>query len=102
MIAIIKTGGKQYKVKEGDVISVEKLAGEVGAKISFEEVLLKGDDKKVELGKPQVMGAKVEAEIVSHNRAPKVFGIKHKPKKRQLKKFGHKQPMTQVKILKIS
>ncbi|HHX58633.1 MAG TPA: 50S ribosomal protein L21 [Candidatus Moranbacteria bacterium] len=102
MIAIIKTGGKQYRVEEGGIISVEKLEGEIGAKVSFEEVLMKGDEKDLKVGNPFIKDSKVEAEIVGHDHADKVFGIKHKAKKRQLKKFGHKQPMTQLKILKIS
>lgn len=102
MIAIIKTGGKQYRVEEGGLISVEKLEGKIGDKISFKEVLMKGDEKKVILGDPFTKNSQVEAEIVGHERADKVFGIKHKAKKRQLKKFGHKQPMTQLKVLKIN
>lgn len=102
MIAIIKTGGKQYRVEEGGLISVEKLEGKIGDKISFKEVLMKGDEKKVILGDPFIKNSQAEAEIVGHERADKVFGIKHKAKKRQLKKFGHKQPMTQLKVLKIN
>ena len=102
MLAIIKTGGKQYKVSEGDKIKVEKLEGEVGAKISFGEVLFVGDEKDVKVGSPFVSGAKVEAVITKQDRFGKVWGIKHKPKKRYKVKFGHRQPFTEVEISKIS
>ena len=102
MLAIIKTGGKQYKVAEGDKIKVEKLEGEAGAKITFEEVLFVGDEKDVKVGTPLVKGAKVEAKIVKQGRHKKVWGIKHKPKKRYKVKFGHKQLFTEVEITKIA
>lgn len=102
MLAIIKTGGKQYKVSEGDKIKVEKLEGEVGAKISFGEVLFVGDEKDVKVGSPFVSGAKVEAVITKQDRSGKVWGIKHKPKKRYKVKFGHRQPFTEVEISKIA
>ncbi len=100
-IAIVKTGGKQYKVSEGDIINIEKLEKKDGAKIKL-EVLFIGDDKKITIGMPEVKGGVVEAEIVEQIRAKKVIGIKHKAKKRQLKKFGHKQRLTKIKIIKIS
>lgn len=102
MIAVIKTGGKQYKVSEGDTIRVEKLDAEAGQKITFDEVLFVGDVKSVELGAPNVDGKKVEAEVVSQGRHKKVWGIKHKPKKRYKLKFGHRQSYTEVKIAKIA
>ena len=102
MLAIIKTGGKQYKVAEGDKIKVEKLAGEAGTKISFEEVLFLGDEKEVKVGTPILTDAKVEATIVTQGRHKKVWGIKHKPKKRYKVKFGHKQLFTEVEITKIA
>jgi len=102
MLAIIKTGGKQYKVAEGDKIKVEKLDGEAGAKITFEEVLFVGDEKAVKVGEPFLKGAKVEGKIVQQGRHKKVWGIKHKPKKRYKVKFGHKQLFTEVEITKIS
>ena len=102
MIAIIKTGGKQYKVEEGDKIKVEKLNGKENDKISFSEVLLVGDDKKVKLGTPFVKDASVEGKIISHGRFKKVWGIKHKAKKRYKKKFGHRQAYTEVEIVKIA
>jgi len=102
MLAIIKTGGKQYKVAEGDKIKVEKLEGEDGAKITFDEVLLVGDEKDVKVGTPLVAGAKVEATIVEQGRHKKVWGIKHKAKKRYKVKFGHKQMFTLIQITKIA
>ena len=102
MLAIIKTGGKQYKVSQGDKIKIEKLEGEAGAKITFEEVLFIGDEKDVKIGEPFLKGAKVEAKIVRQGRHKKVWGVKHKPKKRYKVKFGHKQLFTEVEIMKIS
>lgn len=102
MLAIIKTGGKQYKVKEGDKIKIEKLEGEEGAKVVFEEVLFVGDEKEIKIGAPTVKGAKVEAVIVKTAKAKKVVGIKHKAKKRYKVKFGHRQLITEVQITKIA
>jgi large subunit ribosomal protein L21 len=99
-IAIIKTGGKQYKVSEGDVINVEKIEEKDGAKIKF-PILFIGNDKKVFVGNPEVKDQVVLAEVVEQTRGKKVMGIKHKPKKRQLKKFGHRQSLTRIKIIKI-
>ncbi|MEN8252206.1 MAG: 50S ribosomal protein L21 [Patescibacteria group bacterium] len=100
MLAIIKTGGKQYKVEEGDKIKVEKLDGEEGAKITFDDVLLTGDDKKVSVGTP-TLKSKVEGKILAQDRHDKVWGIKHKAKKRYKKKYGHRQAYTEVEITKI-
>ncbi len=100
-IAIIKTGGKQYKVKEGNKIEVEKLAGKKDGKVTFKEVLFVGDEKKVKIGTPKVKGATVEGKILEQKKSKKVVGVKHKAKKRQLKKFGHRQELTKVEILKI-
>ncbi len=102
MVAVIKTGGKQYLVAEGDVISVEKIDGVADSKIVFDEVLLIGDDSNMTLGTPTIKGAKVEAKLVEQTRAKKVWGMKYKPKKRYRLKFGHKQPLTNVEIVKIS
>jgi len=102
MLAVIKTGGKQYQVQEGDKIKVEKLEGEAGAKITFSEVLFVGDDKDAKVGTPLVSGAKVEATIVQQGRHKKVWGIKHKAKKRYKVKFGHRQTFTEVEITKIA
>lgn len=101
MLAIIKTGGKQYKVKEGDKIKVEKLEGEEGTAIKFSEVLFKGDENKVEIGKPFIEGAIVEGKILKTAKGKKVTGVKFKAKKRYKVKFGHRQTMTEVEITKI-
>ncbi|HHH12289.1 MAG TPA: 50S ribosomal protein L21 [Candidatus Moranbacteria bacterium] len=102
MLAVVKTGGKQYLVREGQIVAVEKLSGKEGEKIDLTEVLLLVDGKKVALGDPQVKGARVEGKILRHFRADKLWGIKHKPKKRYKKKFGHRQELTEVEIVKIS
>lgn len=101
MLAIIKTGGKQYKVRVGDKIKVEKLEGKEGGKIAFNEVLFLGDEKSVKVGTPTVKGVKVEGKILKTAKQKKVTGIKHKAKKRYLVKFGHRQTMTEVEITKI-
>lgn len=100
MFAIIKTGGKQYKVSEGDVIKVEKIEAEAGDKIEFDQVLMvAGDDVKV--GSPVVEGAKVSAEVLDQKRDKKIVIFKFKAKKNYRKKKGHRQPYTLVKIEKI-
>lgn len=101
MLAVIKTGGKQYKVKIGDKIKVEKLEGEEGNKIIFSEVLFLGDEKEVKIGNPIVAGAKVEGKILKTFKDKKVTGIKFKAKKRYKVKFGHRQTMTEVEITKV-
>jgi len=101
MLAVIKTGGKQYKVKVGDKIKVEKLDGKEDAKIIFDQVLFLGDEKDVKVGNPIVKGAKVEGKILKTAKGKKVVGIKFKPKKRYKVKFGHRQTMTEVEITKI-
>ena len=97
MYASIATGGKQYKVSEGDVIKVEKLDAEVGAKVTFDDVLLVGGDT-VKVGTPTVDGAKVEASVVSEGKGKKVIVYKYKRKTGYHKKNGHRQLFTQVKI----
>ena len=97
MYAIIATGGKQYKVSEGDVIKVEKLDAEVGAKVTFDNVLLVGGDT-VKVGTPTVDGATVEASVVSEGTGKKVIVYKYKRKTGYHKKNGHRQLFTQVKI----
>lgn len=100
MYAIIRTGGKQYKVSEGDVIFVEKLAGEIGSAVSF-DVLMISDGENVKVGTPTVAGAEVKGEIVDHGKAKKVIVFKYKPKKNIRKKQGHRQPFTKVKITSV-
>ena len=102
MYAIIKTGGKQYKVSEGDLVRVEKLPYEVGESVDFNEVLLVADDNDVKVGAPTVENAKVSATVKDQNKAKKVVVFKYKPKKMYRKKQGHRQPYTLVKIDSIS
>lgn len=101
MIAVIKTGGKQYLVKKGDKIKIEKLKGDVGDKITFSEVLFLGDEKSVKVGTPNVRGAKVEGKIIAQGKGKKVTGVKHRAKKRYKVKFGHRQQVTEAEITKI-
>ena len=101
MYAIIATGGKQYKVSEGDIITIEKLGVEAGEKVTFDQVLVVGgDDLKV--GDPTVDGASVEASVVKEGRGKKVIVYKYKRKTGYHKKNGHRQAFTQVKIEKIN
>lgn len=102
MYAIIKTGGKQYMVSEGDVLKVEKLDAESGAKVVFEEVLAVGNEGELQIGNPVVEGAGVEATVIENGRAKKVIVFKYKPKKNYRKKQGHRQPFTKVRIESIN
>ena len=101
MYAIIATGGKQYKVSEGDVITVEKLGVEAGEKVTFDQVLAISDDK-LTVGDPTVANATVEATVVKEGRGKKVIVYKYKRKTGYHKKNGHRQSFTQVKIDKIN
>ena len=102
MYAIIKTGGKQYKVSEGDLVRVEKLAYEVGETVDFDQVLLVSNDGELKVGSPLVEGAKVTATVEDQNKDKKIVVFKYKPKKQYRKKHGHRQPYTLVKIDSIS
>ena len=101
--AVIKTGGKQYKVSSGDFVSIEKIKGEYkkGDKLSFDKVLLVDDGKDTTIGTPYIKGAKVDAEIteIGHNRT--ILVVKYKQKSRYLRRNGHRQPYFQVKITSI-
>ena len=97
MYAIIATGGKQYKVSEGDVIKVERLGAEPGEEVVFDQVLVVGGEQTV-VGSPAVDGASVKATVVAEGRARKVIVYKYKPKTGYHKKNGHRQYFTQVKI----
>jgi len=100
-IAVIKTGGKQYKVKEGQVLKIEKIDLEVGSPIKFETLMVAEDNgATLELGKPS-MGELVEAKITLHDRADKVHVMKYKNKTRYKRNVGHRQPFTKVEITKI-
>ena len=100
MYAIIVTGGKQYKVEQGDEVLVEKLDTEVGSEVSF-DVLMVADGETVTIGKPYVEGIVAKAEVVEHGKGSKVIVFKYKPKKNYRKKQGHRQPYTKVKVLSI-
>ncbi len=97
MIAIIKTGGKQYLVKPGDKLKVEKLLKEVGEEVVFSDVLLVEKANKVEIGTPFVQ-AQVHGKVISHGKGSKIIVYKYKPKKRESRKIGHRQPYTEVEI----
>ena len=98
MFAVIRTGGKQYKVATGDVLEVDRLDGEAGASVTFSEVLMAGS----KAGTPLVSGASVAAEIVAQMRAPKVVAFKKKRRKNTHRKRGHRQQLTRVKIVTIA
>lgn len=102
MYAVIKTGGKQYKVQEGDTVRTEKLEGEVGSEIELEEVLMLVDGDQVEVGSPAIEGAKVAAEISAHGRADKIEIVKFLRRKHHRKQMGHRQAFTDLKVTKIS
>jgi len=102
MYAVIETGGKQYKVSEGDVIFVEKLGVEEGEAVTFDKVLIIGNDENVTIGAPTVEGATVEAKVVKNGKAKKIYVFKMKRKKNERKKKGHRQPFTKVEITKIN
>jgi large subunit ribosomal protein L21 len=102
MYAVIKTGAKQHKVTEGDVLSVEKLVGNKGDEIVFSEVLMVSDDKEIKIGKPFVEGAKVVGQIVAQKKGPKLIVYHMKRRKHFHKKTGHRQCLTSMKITKIT
>lgn len=102
MYAVIKTGGKQYKVTEGDVLRVEKLNAEVNATVELDNVLLVADGDNVKVGTPVVEGAKVLAEVLSQGKGAKVINFKYKPKKAYHRKKGHRQLFTEIKVVSIS
>ncbi len=98
MYAVIKTGGKQYKVAAGDKLKVEKLVGDVGSKVVIDKVLLIADGEKTTIGAPLVAGAKVNATVVSHGRADKVMIFKFRRRKHYRKTQGHRQSFTEIQI----
>ena len=102
MHAIIVTGGKQYKVTEGDVLYIEKLEAEAGEAITFDKVLAVLDGDNATFGTPVVEGASVEANVVKNGKGTKVLVFKYKPKKNYRRRQGHRQPYTKVEITKVN
>ena len=101
MYAIIESCGRQYKVSEGDVVFFEKLDVEEGKKVSFDNVVLVSDGKKVDVGTPYVKGVKVEGKVVSNGKGKKIIVYKYKPKKNYRRTQGHRQPFSKVEITSI-
>ncbi len=101
MYAVIKTGGKQYRVEKNAVIQVEKLAGEAGDEISFDQVLLIGEGEKAEIGMPLLAGARVTAEVLEQTRGPKIVVFKKKRRKHYRRKQGHRQDLTVLRVTDI-
>jgi large subunit ribosomal protein L21 len=100
--AIIETGGKQYKVQEGDVLFVEKLSAEEGQTVVFDKVLAVSEAGELKVGTPVVEGAAVTAKVLGHGKGKKIIVFKYKPKKNYRRKRGHRQPYTKVQIEKIN
>ena len=102
MYAVIQTGGKQYRVQQGDVIFVEKLDCQAGESVSFDQVLLVGGDEGTKIGAPVVEGAKVEGKALAQVKGQKIIVYKYKSKKNERKKQGHRQPYTKIEITAIN
>ena len=101
MYAVVESGGKQFRVEEGETLRVEKLAGDVGQEVTFDTVLLYSDGEKVQVGQPVLSDVAVRGHIVAQGKAPKVLVFKYKRRKRFRRKQGHRQPYTAIKIDKI-
>lgn len=101
MLAIIKTGGKQYLVSKGQKIKIEKINEKEGKEVVFDQVLLFHNGKKTEIGTPFLKDKKVIGKVLKHGKLPKIEIFKYKPKKRYKLKKGHRQPYTEVEIIKI-
>ncbi len=101
-LAVIKAGGKQYKVSEGQTIKIEKIIGEPKSEVIFEDVLLVADKDNIKIGKPNIASAKVKAELLRTEKGKKIIVFRYKPKKRYRKKKGHRQTFSKVKIKEIS
>ena len=102
MYAVVQTGGKQYRVSQGDTLKVEKLAAEEGASVELDKVLMIADDDDIRVGRPYVEGGKVTAMVKAHGRAKKVKIVKFKRRKQHLKRQGHRQSYTELEITGIS
>lgn len=98
MFAVIKTGGKQYRVQQGDTLRVETLPADVGAQVTFDQVLMVGEGEAVKVGTPVLAGGKVTGEVKAHGRADKVHILKFRRRKHHMKHAGHRQNYTEVKI----
>lgn len=98
MYAVIETGGKQYQVKEGDVLFIEKLDANAEETVTFDKVLAVGGENGITVGTPVVSGAKVEAKVLKNGKSRKIMVFTYKAKKNQKRKQGHRQPYTQVRI----
>lgn len=98
MYAVVATGGKQYKVETGDILRVEKLAGDIGSEVAFDQVLMLADGESVRIGQPVVEGVTVKGRIVEQGKSKKILVFKYKRRKRYRRKQGHRQPYTAVKI----
>ena len=102
MYAVIQTGGKQYRVQQGDVIFVEKIDAQADEAVTFDEVLLVGNDGETKIGTPVVAGAKVEGKVLAQVKSKKIVVYKYKAKKNERKKQGHRQPYTKVEITAVN
>jgi len=102
MYAIIKTGGKQYRVQEGDVLFIEKLDAEADSTVTFDEVVAVGKDGGITVGEPVVSGAKVTAKVMKNGKAKKITVFTYRPKKNSKRKMGHRQPYTKIQIESIT
>ncbi len=102
MYAVIKTGGKQYRVAQGDTVQVEKLPGKAGDSVTFDNVLLVAGGDAIKVGKPLVKGASVKGEIVAQERGKKIIVFKMRRRKNYRRKNGHRQPYTRIKIIGIN
>jgi large subunit ribosomal protein L21 len=98
MYAVVSTGGKQYKVQQGETLRIEKIHGEVGSKVTFDRVLMVADGENVRVGQPVIEKAAVLASIVEQDKAKKILVFKYKRRKRYRRKAGHRQPFTAIRI----
>lgn len=98
MYAIVNTGGKQYKIQQGDVFRVEKIPGEIGSSVSFDKVLMFSDGKNVSIGRPVLDHVAVKGHIIDQGKAKKIIVFKYKRRKRYRRKLGHRQQYTAIKI----